>query len=167
MAYVVEKDGAHYAVVYEGMNPVLGKERRRWHRCDDRADAEAMARRLSSDRPRAQSANSRIRLADYLRSHWLPAREASLSPTTYARYVASVEHYLLPYLGRVQLGALRPEQFAALYRRLASAGGRAGAPLAAKTILNLHQLVRAALDSAVGAGLLPVNPATAVRPLGL
>ena len=34
MAYVTEKRGVHYAVIYEGRNPVTGRERRRWHRCE-------------------------------------------------------------------------------------------------------------------------------------
>lgn len=103
-------------------------------------------------------------LADYLLGRWLPPREAALSPTAYVRYVTSVEHYVLPHLGHVQLRQVHPEQLTSLYRRLAVGGGRAGEPLAAKTILNLHQLVRAALDSAVTTGLLPDNPAAAVRP---
>ncbi len=103
-------------------------------------------------------------LADYLLGRWLPAQEAALSPTTYARYVSSLTHYLLPHLGQVQLRQLHADQPGALYRRLAVDGGRTRGPLAAKTILNLHQLVRAALDSAVRSGLLPDNPAASVRP---
>jgi len=30
VAYVVEKRGVFYAVIYEGTNPVSGRERRRW-----------------------------------------------------------------------------------------------------------------------------------------
>jgi hypothetical protein len=80
----------------------------------------------------------------------LPAREAALAATTYARYVTSVRHYLVPHLGRVQLRRLRSDQLTALYRRLAADGGRNGRPLAAKAILNLHRLLRLALVDAVG-----------------
>jgi len=158
MAYVVTKAGLYYAVIYEGVNPVTGKERRRWHRCSDSADAQALACRLSAQRARARKSGSSMTLADYLLGRWLPAREVALSPTTYARYVISVEHYLLPHLGHVQLRQVHAEQLTSLYRRLAVDGGRSREPLAAKTILNLHQLVRAALDSAVTTGLLPDNP---------
>ena len=48
MAYVVEKAGLHYAVIYEGLNPITGRERRRWHRCSDRAEAQALACRLGA-----------------------------------------------------------------------------------------------------------------------
>ena len=39
MAYVTEKRGVFYAVIYEGRNPVSGRESRRWHRCEDHAAA--------------------------------------------------------------------------------------------------------------------------------
>lgn len=65
-----------------------------------------------------------------------------------ARYVTSINDYLIPHLGRVQLRQLRPDQLTALYRHLAADGGRKGRPLAAKTILNLHQLLRLALADA-------------------
>ncbi len=110
MAYVVEKAGLHYAVIYEGVNRITGKERRRWHRCSDSADAKALACRLGAQRPRARFAGSSMSLSDYLLGRWLPAQEAALSPTTYARYVSSLTHYLLPHLGHVQLRQLHADQ---------------------------------------------------------
>jgi len=29
--YVVRKGNQHYAVIYEGLDPLTGRERRRWH----------------------------------------------------------------------------------------------------------------------------------------
>lgn len=88
----------------------------------------------------------------------------ALTPATYARYVTSVEHYLLPHLGHVQLRQLHADQLASLYRRLGLTGSRRGGPLAAKTILNLHQLLRSALDTAVERELILHNPAVGLRP---
>ena len=164
MAYVVEKAGLHYAVIYEGVNPVTGSERRRWHRCVDRTEAEILACQLETRRARTRRAGSTMSLGDYLLGQWLPAREVALTYSTYARYVTSVEHYLLPHLGHVQLRQLHTDQLASLYRRLALTGSRTGRPLAAKTILNLHQLLRAALDTAVDRELILHNPAADVRP---
>ena len=49
MAYLVAKrDGVFYAVVYEGTNPVSGRERRQWHRCPTRPAAEQLARGLGT-----------------------------------------------------------------------------------------------------------------------
>lgn len=163
MAYVVEKAGVHYAVVYEGTNPISGRERRRWHRCPSRAEAEVLARRLGAHRVRLRRAGSLLSLSGYLLRQWLPTREAALTHTTYARYVTSIEHYLVPHLGRVQLRQLRADQLTALYRRLAANGGHNDRPLAAKTIRNLHQLLRLALNHAVGRGLIAHNPADEIE----
>jgi integrase len=164
MAYVVEKAGTNYAVIYEGVDPITGRERRRWHRCGTRVDAESLACQLAERRARRRRAGSTMTLGDYLLGQWLPTREAALSPTTYARYLASVEHYLLPHLGHVQLRQLHADQLTSLYRRLAVDGSSTGGPLAAKTILNLHQLIRTALDDAVTRELILHNPALDLRP---
>ena len=103
MAYVVEKAGLYRAVIYLGVEPITGRERRRWHRCADRPTAMAVARRLGAQRGPGSSIRLGHECGDHLLGRWLPSREASLSPTTYARYVTSAAHYLLPYLGHVEL----------------------------------------------------------------
>lgn len=159
MAYVTEKRGVFYAVIYQGRNPVSGRDRRRWHRCDDRAGAEQLANDLTEQRARQRHTGSSLTVAEYILGQWLPAKEATLAPTTHARYVTSVEHYLLPHLGDTPLRRLRTEHLEALYRRLLITGSRRGWPLAAKTVTNLHQIIRSSLNDAVGRGLLASNPA--------
>ena len=159
MAYVTEKRGVFYAVIYEGRNPVSGRERRRWHRCDNHAAASRLATELTAGRVRQRSAGSSLTLGEYLLGQWLPAKEATLAPSTHARNVTCVEHYLLPHLGDTPLRRLQTEHFETLYRRLLLTGSRRGGPLAAKTIKNLHQIIRAALNDAVDRGLLVSNPA--------
>ena len=44
--YVTQKGTRWYAVIYEGLDPVTGRERRRWHAAGtSRADAERLATR--------------------------------------------------------------------------------------------------------------------------
>ncbi len=164
MAYVTEKRGVHYAVIYEGRNPVTGRERRRWHRCEDQSDAERVARTLTTDHERRHRAGSSMTLGDYLLGQWLPAREAAVARSTHARDRKPTEHYLLPHLGDTPLRRLRAEHIRSLYQRLLITGSRRGGPLAAKTIANLHQLLRSALRDAVDRGLLPVSPVAGVQP---
>lgn len=164
MAYVVEKRGVFYAVIYEGTNPVSGRERRRWHRCDTHTEAENLATSLDDRRRRLNHRGSSITLAEYLLGQWLPAKESTIAATTHARYVTSVEHYLLPHLGATPLRRLQAEDIEALYRRLLLNGSRRGGPLGAKTVKNLHQIIHSALRDAVDRGLLALNPATTVRP---
>jgi len=164
VAYVTEKRGVHYAVIYEGRNPVTGTERRRWHCCDDRTDAERLAAELAANRDRQSRGGSSMTVRDYMEGRWLPARESTIAASTHARECAAVAHYVLPHLGTTQLRRLRPEHIQTLYRRLAIAGSRTGGPLAAKTILNLHQTLRAAFGDATAYGLLAINPIDGVRP---
>lgn len=164
MAYVTEKRGVYYAVIYEGRNPVTGTERRRWHRYDDRADAERVAAELTAARDRQTRGGSSMTVRDYLLGRWLPARETTIAASTHARECAAVAHYVLPHFGTTQMRRLRPEHIQALYRRLAIAGSRSGGPLSAKTILNLHQTLRAAFGEATAHGLIATNPIDAVRP---
>jgi integrase len=103
-------------------------------------------------------------LGDYLLGQWLPAREATVACSTHARDGKAIEHYLLPHLGDTPLRRLRAEHIRSLYQRLLITGSRRGGPLAAKTIANLHQLLRSALRDALDRGLLPVSPMAGVQP---
>ncbi len=114
VAYVTEKRGVFYAVIYEGRNPVTGRERRLWHRCDDQATAVRLSITLGERRRRQHRSGSSTTLGDYLLGQWLPAKEATLAPSTHARYVTSVEHYLLPHLGDTTLRRLRPDHLESL-----------------------------------------------------
>jgi len=128
VAYVTEKRGVFYAVLYEGTNPVTGRERRRWHRCETRIEAARLAGTLEQRRRRQRHAGSSMTLRDYLIGQWLPAKETNIAASTHARYVTSVEHYLLPHLGDTQLRRLQPADLESLYRRLLLIGGRRGGP---------------------------------------
>ena len=61
--YVVEKGGRFYAVIYEGRDPITGRERRSWHPArTDRAAAERSAvlpRRLPRRRTAPEASRSR------------------------------------------------------------------------------------------------------------
>lgn len=57
MAYIVKRRNRLYVVAYDGLDPLTGKERRRWHPAGtDRAEAEQMARRI-----RAQAGRQAVR----------------------------------------------------------------------------------------------------------
>ena len=48
--YVAKRRNRFYAVIYEGIDPVTGRERRRWHPAGtDRAAAEQLAARIAAD----------------------------------------------------------------------------------------------------------------------
>jgi hypothetical protein len=162
MGYVVERDGRWYAVGYEGMHPTTGGDLRRWHHVADEEEARAVSASLPS-RPRRERAQG-ITLARFVRCQWLPPKRNVLKPSTFHRYEAMTEAYLLPHLGRIPLRALTSTDLECLYARLLGAGAKGGGPLAPKTVLNVHQIVRKALGDAVRKGLVTRNVALAVDP---
>jgi hypothetical protein len=53
--YVAKRRGRYYAVVYEGRDPVTGKEQRGWHPAGtDRAEAERLAAKLAAEETAGQ-----------------------------------------------------------------------------------------------------------------
>jgi len=161
MGYVVNKRDRWYAVGYEGVDPVGGRDRRRWHRAPDEATARAIADSL----PPARSAGSHgMTLARFMRTRWLPARQDRLRPTTLHRYQQMTERYVLPHLGRVPLRRLTVAHLQRLYATLRAGGGHDGRPLAPKTVLNTHQVLRTALGDAERQGLVARNVAAMMDP---
>ena len=51
--YVAQRRGRFYAVIYEGRDPITGKETRRWHPAGtNRAEAEKLTAKLAAEAAR-------------------------------------------------------------------------------------------------------------------
>lgn len=107
--YVARKGNRWYAVVYEGVDPITGRERRSWHAGGtERADAERLAARLASERNGRNDSTRSLSFGAYLTSRWLPGKRIVLATSTYDGYRRNVERHVLPTLGRISLRQLRP-----------------------------------------------------------
>lgn len=157
--YVAKKGRRWYAVIYEGIDPVTGKERRSWHAAGTkRADAERLAARLASDRDGRNDEVRALTFGAYLTARWLPGKRIVLAATTYSGYRRNVENHIVPALGRIGLRRLRPHHLEAFYERLLHpSDGRVA--LAPKTVYEIHLVIRGALEDAVRRGLLSRNVA--------
>ena len=157
--YVARKGNRWYAVIYEGIDPVTGRERRRWHPAGPcREDAERLAARLASE---LEGRNDEVRgltLGAFLTSRWLPGKRIVLAATTYDSYRRNIDNHIVPALGRIGLRRLRPHHLEGLYDRLLHPNGDR-TPLAPKTVYEIHLVIRGALDDAVQRGLLTRNVA--------
>jgi integrase len=153
--------GHWFAVAYRGLDPVTGRDRRRWIAASDREDAEQIAADLPPVQRPATSGG--ITVGRYLRRRWLPAKKPALRPTTWFRYHKMTELYICPKLESVPLTSLATRHLEGLYThllhhgRLDCTGG-----LAPKTVLNVHQVLRKALGDAVRMQLVTRNVALAV-----
>lgn len=159
--HVACKGNRWYAVVYDGVDPQTGKERRRWHPAGaDRAEAERLADELAtaSARRRAERKTG-LTLASFVDGWWLPAKQRQLRPTTLDGYRRNHRLHILPHLGETVLRDLQPEDAEHLYATLLDDGrhDRAGG-LAPKTVHEIHLLLRNIGDDAVRRGMLPSNP---------
>ena len=157
--YVARKGDRWYAVIYEGIDPVTGRERRSWHPAGtDRSDAERIADRLAAECNGRNDATRSLSFGAFLTARWLPGKRIVLAASTYDGYRRKVEHHLLPALGPVPLRRLRPDHLEALYEHLLHpTDGSAG--LAPKTVYEIHLIIRGALGDAVRRGLVSRNVA--------
>ena len=165
MTYIVQRKDRFYVVAYDGVDPLTGRERRRWHPVGhDREEAEAIAARLDNERDsRPPAVGGPITLGSFLTETWLPQKRRHVRATTAHRYAWFVERYISPAIGDVPLRRLRSDHLDRLYESLAVTGGRTGTGLAPKTILEVHMILRAALDQAVERELVARNVAHGAR----
>lgn len=160
--YVRQRRGRYYAVVYEGRDPVTGKERRSWHPAGaDRAEAERLAAKLAAAETERLDAVRSLSVGTYLTSQWLPAKKLHLATSTYRGYERNVQRHIVPVLGRVPLRRLRFQQIEALYDSLLHPTDGRG--LAPKSVYSVHLIIRGALADAHRRGLVTRNVAVVAR----
>lgn len=159
--HVARKRGRYYAVIYEGLDPVTGKERRTWHPAGtDRAEAEALAARLAAELDGRNDEIRSLTFGAYLAGNWLPAKRLELATSTHRGYVNKTQRHILPALGRKRLRRLRPKDLEQLYDSMLHPADNTQA-LAPKTVYEVHLIIRGALDHAVRRGLVNRNVALA------
>jgi integrase len=90
-------------------------------------------------------------------ARWLASR-VSLRTSTGRGYAAHVRGYLAPYLGGIPLAELSPGDVQAMFTAIIGGEAALGHPVSAATLHRIHATLRAALNAAVRAGLISVNP---------
>lgn len=161
--YLAQRRGRFYAVIYEGLDPVTGRERRSWHPAGtDRAEAERLVARLASERNGCDDKVRSLSFGAYLTTQWLPAKHLELAEVTYRGYLNKANLHIVPAVGRIGLRRLRPEHLDRFYDSLLhpTDGHRALAP---KTVYEIHLVIRGALGDAVRRGLVNRNVALHAR----
>jgi integrase len=165
MSYVVQRKDRFCVVAYDGLDPLTGRERQRWHPVGhDRDEAEQLAARLDHERDAVPPAPSRpTTFGEFLTNTWIPHKRRQVRATTAYRYAWFVDRYIQPAVGDIPLRRLRADHLDTLYDTLAATGSRDGAGRAPKTVLEVHAVVRAALDHAVARRLVDRNVARDTR----
>lgn len=160
--YVAQRRGRFYVVIYEGRDPVTGKERRTWHPAGtDRAEAERLAKTLAAKENKRIGAVRSLTFGAYLTSQWLPAKKLHLATSTYRGYERNVHLNILPTLGRISIRRLRYQQLDSLYESLHHPEDGKG--LSPKSIYGIHLIIRGALTDAQRRALVTSNVALLAR----
>lgn len=156
--HIKKRGDRYYAVIYEGLDPVTGKEIRTWHPAGtDRAEAERFAEKLAAAAAKRIGAVRALTFGAYLTSQWLPAKKLQLATSTYRGYERNVQRHILPVLGRISIRRLRYQQIESLYDALLHP--TEGQGLAPKTVYEIHLIIRGALTDAHRRGLVARNVA--------
>ncbi|MEO1061934.1 MAG: site-specific integrase [Actinomycetota bacterium] len=111
-------------------------------------------------------APERITLGDYLLERWLPSKRTRVKPSTANAYERNIKLHIEPYVGRIPLQKLQPEDLDELYVKLLTDGKRngAGGGLSAKTVRNVHATIQSALTDAARKGTVIRNVADLADP---
>ena len=162
--YVVKKGKQYYAVIYEGVDPTTGKERRQWHPGGPvKRDAERLVNELVKRKDDGTYRGpDRLTVAEYLPQRWLPAQVSQLSPATFDSYRRNIELHVIPRIGGVPLQKLAAEDLDGLYASLSTAGGRRDGKkggLSPKSVRIIHAVLHKALSDARRKGTLARNVA--------
>jgi integrase len=165
MAYIIERKDRFYVVAYDGIDPITGRERRRWHPAGrSRVDAEAIAATLEqTPRPVVPTCPTAMALGQFLSEQWMPKRRAQLGHSTAHRYAWMIDNYINTRIGDIPLRSLRVEHLDGLYHSLLTTGSRGAGPLAPKTVYDVHVIVRSSLADAVRRHLVDTNVALAAH----
>ncbi len=166
--YTVKKGKQYYAVVYEGIDPATGKERRRWIPAGPRrGDAEKLVTDVVKRKNDGQrTPHGKTTLGEYLTEKWLPLQQAQLRRSTYDDYRRNINLHVIPTLGRVPLHKLTPEDLDTFYARLLTNGRRDGKDggLSVKSVRKIHLVLHKALSDALRKGSVVRNVASIADP---
>jgi integrase len=161
--YVVRKGDRWYAVVYEGLDPVTGREKRSWHPAGTtRNEAEQLAARLAAEMNGRNDKVRSLTFGAYLTRQWLPGKKVTLAESTWDGYRRKIDRHILPAIGHLRIRRLRAHHLEKLYDRMLHPTDDRR-PLAPKTVLEVHLIIRGGLKDAVTRGLVNRNVALAAH----
>jgi hypothetical protein len=82
--YVARKGDRYYAVIYGRLDPLTGRERRRWHPAGTCETQSTPTRgELAAAHAPDQTERSSLTVAVYLTQRWLPMKKSSLRASTW------------------------------------------------------------------------------------
>ena len=175
--YVTKKGKKYYVVIYDGIDPATGKEKRRWVAAGNRRDdADKLVTELTKRSHRGETVVSeKLTLGQYLTTRWLPVQESRWRASTYDSYRRNIDLHVIPALGERLLDRLTAEDIDLFYASLLKEGRKKKSPgekvdakgLAPKTVHNIHVMLNKALSDAARKGTVVRNVVALADPPSL
>ena len=160
---VARKGDRWYAVIYDGIDPVTGKVRRRWVPAGTRrSDADKLVVELVKRRNDGEAVvTERLTVREYLMARWLPLQRSQLRHSTYDQYRRNIELHVLPGLGSKRLDKLTAHDLDELYVALLERGrkDKRSGGLNPRTVRKIHLVLHKALVDAERKGIVVRNVA--------
>jgi integrase len=111
---------------------------------------EALTGALADWQKGARVEPSKVTVAEYLESQWLPVIQHAVKPTTFRGYHDIVANRIVPCIGDVRLAELDEGDIARMYSELRASGRRdGGGGLSEASVQHTHVVLRKALRDAM------------------
>jgi len=152
-----------YSIVYDEpttdgeRNQVMRSVRKLGGSGTNYKEAQTILAEIERKIRRGEYTNSGHSVESFL-EEWLTYAETQVAATTYREYLNACRRHLIPKLGKVTLDQLTPVHVKNAYKKLQDNG------LAPKTVKNIHNVLRGALEQAIRWRMLTSNPAALVDP---
>jgi integrase len=164
--HIRERSPGHWAIVIDVRDPATGKRKRRWYSFagSKRQVQVECARLLTEIKNGTHIDPSRMTVAAFF-ERWIEHMQGQVSPRSHERYAELCRKNIAPLLGGLALTKLQPAHISAAYAKALASGRRDGkGGLSARTVAQMHCVLREALQQALRWQLLARNPADAVKP---
>ena len=158
----VRKRGDKWCFVVElPRDEITGKRRQKWFSgFNTKKEAEkALTQKLHELNTGSFVEPNKVTFLEHFES-WLLDKKAQVRESTWRTYDWIARCHIIPTIGKLELTKIKPATLQKLYQQLQ----HRDEPLSARSIIQVHLLIKQCLDRALKWGMIPNNPANAVDP---
>ncbi len=155
-----------WEIRYDSEDPATGKRiqhKRRFKGTKSQAD-KLLVDILSQINKGEYMELGQVTVREYLKKWIVDYCKQNLSYKTYESYKGIINNYILPSMGGIKLGNLKPNIIQEYYTEMTNDKSSGGKGLSGTSVLYHHRVIREALSHAVKLGYIPYNPADRAKP---
>lgn len=146
-----------------GPDPATGKRRQKLKGgFDTKAEAMAALDEVAGRVKRHQYSDGGGQTVEAYLEQWLAGLLSSRKDSTVENYAVTLRAWVVPYIGKMKLDAVKPAHLANLYTTLLTSGKKNGKPLSSRSVGLVHRVLHKAFKVAVKYGDMAQNPADVV-----